>query len=166
VNPRETLEDILGIDDTSTANIESAPGDEGAISPSEDSNMETIHNDTAKKKHDPQVRLSAFVAYCGLGMFCLSIAALMKSEKRTVEEDKITESILDSVDVPSMLKHEKPAHQGRACAALPALCKISTLRNKLLEEDLIHQIVNLYQTAGENQLIAMKTLSYLAQRFG
>lgn len=165
LNPRETLEDILGIHGTSTANIESARGDEEAISPSEDSSMETINNDTAKEKHDLQVRLSAFVAYCGLGMSCLSIAALMKSEKRT-EGDNITESILDSVDVSSMLKHEIPAYQGRACAALPALCKITTLKNKLLEENLIHQIVELCQRAGENQLIAMKTLSYLAQGFG
>jgi hypothetical protein len=166
VNPRETLEAILGIHSTSTANIEYAPGDEGAISPSEESNLKTTQNDMAKELHDPQVRLSAFVAYCGLGVSCLSIAALMKSEKRTVEEDDITEGILDSVDVPSMLKHGIPASQGRACAALPALCKITTLRNKLLEKDLIYQIVKLCQTAGENQLIAMKTLSYLAQRFG
>lgn len=163
VNPRETLEDILGIHGTSTANIESARGEEEAISPSEDSSMETINND---EKHDPQVRLSALVAYCGLGMSCLSIATLIKSEKLTVEKDNITESILDSVDVSSMLKYGIPAYQGRACAALPALCKITTLKNKLLEENLIHQIVELCQTAGENQLIAMKTLSYLAQRFG
>jgi hypothetical protein len=126
-----------------------------------------MDNDAAEEGHDPQVRLSAVVAYCGLGMFYLSIAFLTNSEQRTVEvKNEITESILDSLDVLVLLKDGKPAHQGRACAALPALCEIETLRRKLLKDDLIHRVVELCQTAGENQLIAMKTLSYLAKRFG
>jgi hypothetical protein len=120
VNPRETLETILGI--RHGANIESAPGDDGLISLSADSNTEAIHNDALEGTHDLQVRLSAFVAYCRLGMSCLSNAALTKSEKRTVEENEITERVLNSVDVPFMLSHEELAYQGRAYAALPALC--------------------------------------------
>ncbi|KAG1886077.1 hypothetical protein F4604DRAFT_1724477 [Suillus subluteus] len=98
--------------------------------------LEAILGIHGKKEHDPQVRLSAVVAYCGLDL-----------------------------DVLVLLKDEEPAHQGRACAALPALCGIRTLRKKLLKEDLIHRILELCRTAGENQLIAMKTLSYLAQHF-
>ncbi|KAG2344731.1 ARM repeat-containing protein [Suillus weaverae] len=58
-----------------------------------------------------------------------------------------------------------PEYQGRACAALPALCEIETLRKKLLKEDLVSRIVELCRKAGENKLIALRTLSYLAQRF-
>ncbi|KAG1740619.1 hypothetical protein EDB19DRAFT_763001 [Suillus lakei] len=64
-----------------------------------------------------------------------------------------------------MLNDDNSVHQGRACAALPALCEVETLRNKLLQEGLIHRIVDLCQTAVENKLIAMRTLSFLAQRF-
>ncbi|KAG1859712.1 hypothetical protein F4604DRAFT_1792667, partial [Suillus subluteus] len=111
---------------------------------------ETANNDTAEEKHDPEVRLSAVVAYCGL----------------VEQKDDITESILANLDVPALLKDKNLVHQGRACAALPALCEVKALRKKLLNDDLIHRIIELCQTAGENRLIAMKTLSYLAQRFG
>jgi hypothetical protein len=166
VNALETLEAILGINGKTTANIKYAAEDEKRISLSADSE-ETTDDDTAKEAHDPQVRLSAVVAYCRLSMSFLSIGPLTNSQKRTVEnKDKITESILGSSNVLDLLKDEEPAHQGRACAALPALCKVRALREKLLTEDLIYQIVKLCQTTGENQLIAMKTLSYLAQHFG
>ncbi|KAG2365515.1 armadillo-type protein [Suillus spraguei] len=67
-----------------------------------------------------------------------------------------------------MLKDEDPTHQGRACAALPALCGIKSLRKKLLKDDLIDRVLELCRTADnrEVQLIAMKTLSYLVQHFG
>ncbi|KAG1835413.1 hypothetical protein DFJ58DRAFT_735524 [Suillus subalutaceus] len=165
VNPLETLEAILGIHGKSTANIEYAAEDEGISFPAD--SKETTNNDTAEEKHDLEVRLSAVVAYCGLGMSCLSIAPLTNSQKRTVEKkDDITESILANLDVPALLKDKKLVRQGRACAALPALCEVKALRKKLLNDDLIHRIIELCQTAGENRLIAMKTLSYLAQRFG
>jgi hypothetical protein len=176
VNALETLEAILGLHGKSTANIEFAAEDEKKISPSEEDEKsispsedseETTDDDTAKGADDSKVRLSAVVAYCGLGMSCLSIAPLTNSQKRTVEnKDKITKSILGSVNVLDLLKNEEPAHQGRACAALPALCEVRALREKLLTEDLIYRIVELCQTTGENQLTAMKTLSYLAQHFG
>jgi hypothetical protein len=163
VNALETLEAILGIHDKSTTSIEYEE-DEGT-SLAEDVEL-TTDNDTAQE-HDTQVRLSAVVAYCGLGMSCLSIAPLTNSQERTVEDkNEITESILDDINVVVLLKDEKPEHQGRACAALPALCEVRALRGKLLKDDLICRIVELCQTAGENQSIAMKTLSYLAQHFG
>jgi hypothetical protein len=166
VNALGTLEAILGINGKTTVNIEFAAEDEKRISPSADS-KEATADDTAKEADDPQVRLSAVVAYCGLGMSCLSIAPLTNSQKRTVEDkDKITEGILGSVNVLDLLKNEEPAHQGRACAALPALCEVRVLRKKLLIKDLIDRIVELCQTTGKNQLIAMKTLLYLAQHFG
>ncbi|KAG2044599.1 hypothetical protein BDR03DRAFT_939512 [Suillus americanus] len=147
VNPLETLEAILGIHGKSTTNIEYSENEKGISPPA--NFKETIYNDMAEEEHDPRVRLSAVVAYCGL----------------IERKDKITEGILDSLDVLALLKDVEPTHQGRACAALPALCGIRTLRKKLLKEDLIHRILELCRTAGENQLIAMKTLSYFAQHF-
>jgi hypothetical protein len=162
VNPIETLEAILGIHGKSIANIEYA-GNEKLPADFK----ENIYNDMTEEEHDPQVRLSAVVAYCGLGMSILFITSLTNSQRRTVEKkDKITESILDGLDVVALFKDREPAHQGRACAALPALCGIRTLRKKLLKEDLIHRILDLCRTVGENQLIAIKTLSYLAEHFG
>ncbi|KAG2357748.1 hypothetical protein BDR07DRAFT_350028 [Suillus spraguei] len=58
-----------------------------------------------------------------------------------------------------------PKYQERACAALPALCEIETLRNKLLTEDLVSRIVDLCRKADKKGLMAIRTLSYLAQRF-
>jgi hypothetical protein len=79
VNPLKTLEAILGIHGQSTANIEYSKEDEEGISLPADF-KESIDNDAAEEGHDPQVRLSAIVAYCGLGMFYLSIASLTNSE--------------------------------------------------------------------------------------
>jgi hypothetical protein len=164
VNALGTLEAILGINGKTTVNIEYEE-DEG-ISPAEGVEK-TTDNDTAREEHDAQVRLSAVVAYCGLGMSCLSTALLTNSQERTVNnKNEIAESILGDLDLIVLLKDKKPEHQGRACAALPALCEVEALRGKLLKDDLIYRIVELCQMAGENQLIAMKTLLYFAQHFG
>ncbi|KAG2111058.1 hypothetical protein BD769DRAFT_1494746 [Suillus cothurnatus] len=146
VNALETLKAILGIDDRSTTNIEYDEDEGFSLA---EGVQKTTDNDTARKEHDAQVRLSAVVAYCGL----------------VNDKKEIAESILGDLDLIVLLKDKKPEHQGRACAALPALCEVRALRGKLLKDDLIYRIVELCQTAGENQLIAMKTLSYLAQHF-
>ncbi|KAG2144085.1 hypothetical protein BD769DRAFT_1421350 [Suillus cothurnatus] len=146
VNALETLKAILGIDNRSTTNIEYDEDEGFSLAEGVE---KTTDNDTARKEHDAQVRLSAVVAYCGL----------------VNDKNEIAESILGDLDLIVLLKDKEPEHQGRACAALPALCEVRALRGKLLKDDLIYRIVELCQTAGENRLIAMKTLSYLAQHF-
>jgi hypothetical protein len=77
VNVLETLEDILGIDAKTTANIEFAAEDKKRTSPSVVSET-TADDDMAREAHF-LVRLSAVVAYCALGMSFLSIGLLTNS---------------------------------------------------------------------------------------
>jgi hypothetical protein len=76
VNALETLKAILGIDDRSTTNIEYEEDEGTSLAEGVE---KTTDNDTAQEEHDAQVRLSAVVAYCGLGMSCLSTALLTNS---------------------------------------------------------------------------------------
>ncbi|KAG2078485.1 hypothetical protein BDR04DRAFT_1112672 [Suillus decipiens] len=140
VNAPDTLEALLGIDGKTTLDIKYAAEDDEGISPSPDS-KEIIDIDMTREVHDPQTN----------------------SQERTVEnKDMVTEGILGKLDIPDMLNKD---HQDRACAALPTLCEIKTLRSKLLTDDVVNKIVNLCRTAGEIKLIAIRTLSCLAQRF-
>ncbi|KAG1873429.1 hypothetical protein C8R48DRAFT_454798 [Suillus tomentosus] len=161
VNALETLEALLSIHGKTIADVKYAPDEKEETSPMSD--PKNIDTDAAKEErvnarkqrihtrkqriNARKVCLSALVAYC----------VLIKNA------DEDTERILDSLDVPAMLQDTE--YQGRACAALPALCEIKTLREKLLKEDMVGRIVDLCRNTGENKLIAMRTLSYLAQRF-
>lgn len=164
VNALETLEALLGIHGKTIANVKYAPDEKEETSPISD--LKNTDTDAAKEERiSRKVCLSAVVAYCALSMSCFYIAASTNSQKCTVKDaDPDTERILDSLDVPAMLQDTE--YQGRACAALPALCEIITLREKLLKEDMVGRIVDLCRNTGEIKLIAMRTLSYLAQRFG
>ena len=157
------LEAILGIRGKTFKDLKFADDKEPSSDP------EKNGDDNAKKACDDRlVRLSAFVAYCELGLSCFSLTALTHSQKCIVEESQVVteKNTLDKLNVPGMLKDQDLECQGRACAALPALCEIECLRNELLKTDSIRQIIELCRTPGQNQSIAARTLSSLAQRFG
>ena len=162
MKPLATLEAILGIHGKTMENVESVEDEvRGPSLPNTEK-----HGDAEEKNR--LVRLTAFVVYCELGLSCLSITALTHSQSRTVDEkDVLTEkNTLGKLNVPGMLKDQDPECQGRACAAFPALCEIEGVRNKLLDADSVRQIIKLCRIPGQNQFIAARTLSFLAQRFG
>ncbi|KAG0694903.1 hypothetical protein DFH29DRAFT_1005933 [Suillus ampliporus] len=97
------------------------------------------------------VRLSAFIAYCEL------------VENMNVITEPMVADL--QVHIPQMLQYHDQIYQGRACAAFPALCKVDILKKTLLTEDLIHKIVDLCRTDGENKFIAARTLSFLTYSF-
>jgi len=164
VKPLATLEAILGIHGKTMENVESVEDEvRGPSLPNTEK-----HGDAEEKSDDRLIRLTAFVAYCELGLSCLSVTALTHSQSHTVEEKSVLteKNTLDKLNVPGMLKDQDPECQGRACAAFPALCDIQGLRNKLLNADSLRQIIKLCRTPGQNQSTAARTLSFLAQHFG